>query len=127
MKKISFLLLAYFIFLTSVSAQQHKNDMTSKTINARSNEKILNKKLRPTKISKPAPKGEGDKMLNPQPLPPKARKDVKQEKRGSEKMRNPQLLPPKAHEGFKPNKRGSKKMLNPQPLPPKESSIKSKS
>ena len=59
-----------------------------------------------------------DRMLNPQPLPPKAKvafiKDY-----GSERGLNPQPLPPKATVALVKNY-GSERGLNPQPLPPKE-------
>ena len=124
MKKITFLLLA-LIVLANVHAQQPKQDISSKTVKAVP-EKKLNVQLSPAKISKPAHNGGDEKMLNPQPLPPKENKDFKAAKQGSEKMLNPQPLPPKEIKPFKAEKKGSEKMLNPQPLPPKESSLKIK-
>lgn len=124
MKKISFLLFATLLALTGVRAQ--KKEVSPKTVTAASNKKIPDEKSASAKVSKPSSKGEGEKMLNPQPLPPKARKDIKPVKKGDKKMLNPQPLPPKELKDFKPGRKGSEKMLNPQPLPPKASRIKTK-
>jgi hypothetical protein len=61
-----------------------------------------------------------DRMLNPQPLPPKEKGLSAKNNLGSDRMLNPQPLPPKAINtvGVK-NSFGSERMLNPQPLPPK--------
>lgn len=119
MKKVSFLFFASLFALTSIHAQQQKKDIGSKTIRADTNKKIFKDQSLPGKIRNPESNGGDEKMLNPQPLPPKEHKDFKPEKKGSEKMLNPQPLPPKEHNGFKPETKGSEKMLNPQPLPPK--------
>lgn len=63
-----------------------------------------------------------DRMLNPQPLPPKQSAIRTLSSFGSDRMLNPQPLPPKARFGTVSNF-GSDRMLNPQPLPPKALAI----
>ncbi len=58
-----------------------------------------------------------DRMLNPQPLPPKE-KAAAFKSYGSDRMLNPQPLPPK-EKVVTFTSRGSDRMLNPQPLPPR--------
>lgn len=113
MKKISFLFIVASFALTSVHAQQKKKDISSTTIKARSNKQILKDQPLSKKLNKPASKSGSEKMLNPQPLPPKEDKGFKEKKSGSEKMLNPQPLPPKERKDFKTEKKGRRKNAKP--------------
>ncbi|HTN38621.1 MAG TPA: hypothetical protein VL053_16180 [Arachidicoccus sp.] len=73
------------------------------------------KKNLPNKISRSS----SQKILNPQPLPPKSDDATKVQNAGNTKMLNPQPLPPKTKKRVKQVNPESTKMLNPQPLPPK--------
>jgi hypothetical protein len=85
-------------------------------VNAKDSAQTLRKHVatKQVRISQPG----SDRMLNPQPLPPKD-KFATFKNYGSDRALNPQPLPPKATVAVMKNY-GSDRSLNPQPLPPKE-------
>jgi hypothetical protein len=117
MKTIGFLLFIVVATVTTTHAQYQKKNINTKVVKVKSS---------------------GDeKMLNPQPLPPKADKsgnersiiivsglpEKKAQNSGNEKILNPQPLPPKADKSVKVQSSGNEKKLNPQPLPSKSNIV----
>jgi hypothetical protein len=134
MQRLRFLTIA-FVGIATLSltnaAYSAQSSLTKKSVIAPP-QKTLNKKndeiaKRGIIIVSGKNKPGSDRMLNPQPLPPKdkglSEKGIiivgGKNKAGSEQMLNPQPLPPKEKTLSAKNNLGSDRMLNPQPLPPK--------